>query len=103
MFVGFGLFERLTEEWEFLEVFPNAIVHALAAASIHKSKAGGIDAQWKAATPLTWPRCASGRHSAGKCRLRAAARPPGRLPRGVGGVAGGRAAARRRHLPALCL
>ena len=55
MLAGFALFERLSREWKCLEVFPNAIVHALNAASVHKRKAGGIEAQWKAATALTWP------------------------------------------------
>ena len=85
------------------EVFPNAIVHALNAASVHKSSVGASKAQWKAATAVTWPGVRQPDGVSAR-RLRAAARPSGCLSRRVGGfrrrigARGPRLAARRRHL-----
>lgn len=56
MLVGFELFRRLRQEWECLEVFPQAISHVLGAASIHKTKAAGLLAQLTAVSRFTsWP------------------------------------------------
>lgn len=45
MLVGFALFRRLETEFECLEVFPNAIVRALAPAGEHKSTKVGFERQ----------------------------------------------------------
>jgi hypothetical protein len=56
MLVGFALFERLSLEWECLEVFPQATSFTLGAAAVHKSKTGGMEAQLGAAAGRTgWP------------------------------------------------
>jgi hypothetical protein len=56
MLVGFALFERLSLEWECLEVFPQATSFILGSATVHKSKAGGMEAQLAAAAGCTgWP------------------------------------------------
>ena len=56
MIVGFALFERLRQEWECLEVFPQAIVCAMGASATHKSKPGGVFAQLVAVARLIgWP------------------------------------------------
>jgi hypothetical protein len=56
MLVGFALFERLRKDWECMEVFPQAIVAALNASQIHKSKSAGFAAQLKAISLQTgWP------------------------------------------------
>jgi hypothetical protein len=56
MFAGFALFERLRKEWECMEVFPQAIAHALGANAIHKSKPEGMTAQLTAVARATgWP------------------------------------------------
>jgi hypothetical protein len=58
MLVGFSLFERLRkgEDWELLEVFPQATACALGAGSVPKRKAEGVRAQLAAAARLTgWP------------------------------------------------
>lgn len=57
MLVGFELFRRLRQDWECLEVFPQAIAAALGAAGIHKRKADGLLAQLLAASCMTgWPK-----------------------------------------------
>ena len=56
MLVGFALFQRLSREWECLEVFPQATVCVLGANAIHKSRADGLAAQAKAVALRTaWP------------------------------------------------
>jgi hypothetical protein len=56
MLVGFALFARLRQEWECLEVFPQATAAILGAASRHKSTAEGITAQLRAIAQFTrWP------------------------------------------------
>lgn len=57
MLIGFRLFQRLRQTWECLEVFPQAIVHALGANRVHKSDYGGRLAQLKAVAVHThWPK-----------------------------------------------
>ena len=57
MLVGFELFKRLRQEWECLEVFPQAIAVALGSAKIHKSKINGLLCQLSAAARFTgWPK-----------------------------------------------
>jgi hypothetical protein len=58
MLIGFRLFQRLRQtRWECLEVFPQAIVHALGANRVHKSELGGQLAQLKAVAVHTqWPK-----------------------------------------------
>jgi len=71
MLVGFALFKRLRKDWECLEVFPQATVHALGASAIHKSKPGGVLAQLKAIAQRTgWPEPIS------ECSLKLAAYGP---------------------------
>ena len=56
MLVGFALFERLSREWECLEVFPQAIAVALNAHADHKRSQAGRRAQLAAAARHTgWP------------------------------------------------
>lgn len=56
MLVGFALFKRLRVDWECLEVFPQATMRILGANSIHKGKAGGVQAQLEAVSRQTgWP------------------------------------------------
>lgn len=56
MLVGFELFKNLRQEWECLEVFPQAIAAALESAKIHKSKIDGLLCQLSAAARFTgWP------------------------------------------------
>ena len=58
MLLGFSLFERLRkgEDWELLEVFPQATACALGAGSVPKHRAEGVRAQLAAAARLTgWP------------------------------------------------
>jgi hypothetical protein len=56
MLAGFKLFERLGEEWECIEVFPQATMKVLGAASVHKSKAVGVSSQLEAVARCTgWP------------------------------------------------
>ena len=56
MLVGFGLFRRLRQDWECLEVFPQATVALLGAAGIHKSKRDGLTGQLVATARQTgWP------------------------------------------------
>jgi hypothetical protein len=45
MFVGFDLFSGLSAELQCIEVFPNAIVHAIARGAPHKATAAGFEAQ----------------------------------------------------------
>ena len=53
---GFALFKRLERFAPVLEVFPQAVVRALGAGSIHKSKAEGTDAQLRSvARHAGWP------------------------------------------------
>jgi hypothetical protein len=53
MLVGFALFVRLRETWDCIEVFPQATAHATGAASLHKSKPGGVQRQLDAAARYT--------------------------------------------------
>jgi hypothetical protein len=56
MLVGFALFTRLRNNWECLEVFPQATVALLGVGGIHKSKSDGLQAQLSAAARWTgWP------------------------------------------------
>ncbi len=56
MLVGFALFKRLRQEWECLEVFPQAIAAVLDAHHVHKSRCDGLLAQLKAVGRHTrWP------------------------------------------------
>lgn len=56
MLVGFELFRRLEREWECLEVYPQATMKVLGAASIHKSKSDGVRLQLRAVAQHTgWP------------------------------------------------
>jgi hypothetical protein len=56
MLIGFALFSRLRNEWECLEVYPQATMGILGATSIHKSKEGGVSAQAEAISRHTgWP------------------------------------------------
>jgi hypothetical protein len=56
MLVGFALFSRLRNDWECLEVFPQAIVALLGVGGIHKSRTDGLQAQLAAAARWTgWP------------------------------------------------
>ncbi|HEX2777165.1 MAG TPA: DUF429 domain-containing protein, partial [Candidatus Acidoferrales bacterium] len=56
MMVGFALFRRLEREWECLEVYPQATMKVLGAASIHKSKREGVRQQLRAVAQYTgWP------------------------------------------------
>jgi hypothetical protein len=48
MRVGFALFKQLRIDWECLEVYPQATMHVLRAAELHKSKKEGLSAQMKA-------------------------------------------------------
>lgn len=57
MLVGFELFRRLRQEWECLEVFPQAIVSTLGANGIHKTKGDGLLKQLATAAVFTgWPK-----------------------------------------------
>jgi hypothetical protein len=53
MLVGFTLFKSLRREWECLEVFPQAIVHAMGVAGAHKSGRNGYEGQLAAAARNT--------------------------------------------------
>ena len=53
MLVGFALFKRLRQEWDCLEVFPQAIVHAMGVAGAHKSSDRGYEGQLAAAARNT--------------------------------------------------
>jgi hypothetical protein len=56
MLVGFALFKRLGEVWECLEVYPQATMRVLGAASIHKRKSDGVREQMRAVAQYTgWP------------------------------------------------
>lgn len=56
MLVGFALFRRLRQDWECLEVFPQATVALLGVAGIHKSKRDGLSGQLVATARRTgWP------------------------------------------------
>lgn len=56
MLVGFALFRRLRGGWPCLEVFPQAIAHALNEASLHKGTTEGLSRQLAAAALRTrWP------------------------------------------------
>ena len=60
MLVGFALFNRLRDEWECIEVYPQATMHTLGAASIHKSKKDGARKQLEALVQHTgWPDAAA--------------------------------------------
>jgi predicted nuclease with RNAse H fold len=45
MLVGFALFQTLRKEFECIEVFPQAIVHALGCSGVHKLKSDGFFTQ----------------------------------------------------------
>jgi len=53
MLVGFALFKSLRRQWECLEVFPQAIVHAMSVAGAHKSSQNGYEGQLAAASRNT--------------------------------------------------
>jgi uncharacterized protein DUF429 len=53
MLVGFALFKILRRHWECLEVFPQAIVHAMGVAGAHKSSRKGYEDQLAAAARNT--------------------------------------------------
>ena len=56
MLVGFELFKTLRQQWECLEVFPQAISKILGSATIHKSKNKGLIKQLSATSTFTgWP------------------------------------------------
>jgi predicted nuclease with RNAse H fold len=56
MLVGFELFRGLEKEWECMEVYPQAAMKVLGAASIHKSKSDGARQQLRAVAQYTgWP------------------------------------------------
>lgn len=56
MLIGFALFKRLRQEWECIEVFPQAIAAVLDAQHIHKSRRDGLLAQLGAVALRTrWP------------------------------------------------
>jgi hypothetical protein len=56
MMIGFALFSKLSEFWECIEVFPQAIAATLNANDIHKSKTDGLRAQLRAIAHHTrWP------------------------------------------------
>jgi hypothetical protein len=56
MLVGFALFERLRQDWECLEVFPQATIFGLGANRRHKSKKDGVALQLAAVAKRTlWP------------------------------------------------
>lgn len=60
MLVGFEVFRRLREEWECIEVFPQAIVAVLRASQQHKSRASGLITQLTAVALRTgWPTVAT--------------------------------------------
>ena len=57
MLVGFALFQRLRQEWEVIEVYPQATVKVLDASASHKSKPGGLCSQLAALASYTgWPK-----------------------------------------------
>jgi hypothetical protein len=61
MQVGFVLFQQLRAISECLEVYPQATVRQLGVGSLHKFKAGGVDAQLAAVSAFTgWPDSLSG-------------------------------------------
>ena len=53
MLVGFALFKSLRRQWECLEVFPHAIVHAMGVTGAHKSSQNGYEGQLAAAARNT--------------------------------------------------
>ena len=53
MLVGFALFKSLRRRWECLEVFPQAIVHAMGFAGPHKSSQDGYEGQFAVAARNT--------------------------------------------------
>lgn len=56
MIVGFSLFARLRQEWECLEVFPQATAALLNSAGVHKTAVAGLVSQLKALARHTrWP------------------------------------------------
>jgi hypothetical protein len=61
MLVGFVLYEELAHLAPCLEVFPQATVHALGVAKVHKSNPGAVETQLRAAARYTgWPRGEAG-------------------------------------------
>jgi hypothetical protein len=56
MLVGFALFDVLSEHYDCIEVFPQAIAHALQARKVHKSKSEGVASQLSAVAKHSgWP------------------------------------------------
>ena len=56
MLVGFALYETLSNEYECIEVYPQATVAKLGISGVHKSKRAGFEAQLVGATEATgWP------------------------------------------------
>jgi hypothetical protein len=55
MLVGFELFRRLRQEWDCIEVFPQAIATVLNAQHIHKTHRDGVTAQLSAVARHTNP------------------------------------------------
>jgi hypothetical protein len=56
MLVGFALFKRLRQEWECLEVFPQATAATLSSAQKHKTTTAGLAEQLKSIARYTrWP------------------------------------------------
>jgi hypothetical protein len=56
MIIGFALFTRLRQEWECLEVFPQATAAILNSAAKHKTTAAGLNTQLRSIVRFTrWP------------------------------------------------
>lgn len=61
MLVGFALFKELSEVAPCIEVFPQATVRAIGSGVVHKSRAGAVEDQLRAAAAFTgWPNPAQG-------------------------------------------
>lgn len=61
MLVGFALFKELSEVAPCIEVFPQATVRAIGSGAVHKSRAGAVEDQLRAAAAFTgWPNPAQG-------------------------------------------
>jgi hypothetical protein len=48
MLAGFALFQRLMQSWECIEGYPQATMHSLGVAAVHKSKPEGLRSQLQA-------------------------------------------------------
>lgn len=63
MLVGFALFAKLRHDWECLEIYPQAIAKVIGASDLHKTRAGGIEAQVNAMARHTqWPPASERKH-----------------------------------------